>query len=264
MSVDVRVVGGCGYVGKRVVATLEHEGLDVEVIDPGYLVSETPDESQDVTSRRFKIPQDEAPVVWCACIHRLPDGIEDPTDEWGWYAEELMVNAPLEWIEAGHPLIYLSSMQVVTRGVLDTYAERKLGFERLVVGRAGVRVIRPGTVWGGLICPTDPANRVHTAVNRYLTTGQPPDDRWRAYITGMPNLIAVIGDAVDRAINGELPGDVICVTDWDRPAVRQDLLNSHALRDAQAFTARLGDWPVPPHPMALLAKARGLPWKETS
>ena len=121
-------------------------------------------------------------------------------------------------------------------------------------------LFRSGTVWGGLCSPEDPTNRVHTVVNRYLTTGNPPDENWRAYITGITSLIGAILSAVDQTRTGELGGDITNVTDWGRPAVRQDLLNSHALRDAQAWVTSRGDWPVPAHPMARLAKARGLPW----
>jgi nucleoside-diphosphate-sugar epimerase len=270
---DVYVVGGRGYIGSRLSESLRQSGYTVEVIDPGYLVSDTPDESQDVTARGFEVPGDGKPVVWCACIHRLPPGVQDTTGEWDEYADLLMHGCPAEWVEAGHPLVYLSSMQVVTQRALDLYAEVKLDFERWALGRAGVRVIRPGTVWGGLVSPGDPTNRVHTVVNRYLTTGELPDEKWRAYTTRITSLIQEIVDAVDRTQRGELPGDVLTVTDFHRPTVRKDLEDSTAVTDVHILTeARWnawssgfrGYWEVPKHPMARLAKARDLPWKENA
>lgn len=262
---DVYVVGGRGYVGSRLTASLENFGYDVEAIDPGYLTEETPDPSQDVTDFRFPIPKDGKPVIWLACIHRVPD--EDKLSaedycEWNAYAEELMVDCPQEWHEEGHPVIYVSSMQIVTQKTLDIYAKCKRQFEQWAVGTPGVRVIRPGTVWGGLNKPSDPTNRVHTVVNRFLTTGELPDDNWRAYTTAITKLIDALMDALLHCERGELPGDVLTCTDWARPCVRENLADGHAFQNARGFVAGRGDWPVPPHPMSRLAAARDLPWKE--
>jgi nucleoside-diphosphate-sugar epimerase len=259
----VHVVGGRGYIGSRLARRLTELGYDVNVIDPGYTISDTPDESQDVTDPGFEIPNDGAPVVWLACIHRLPPEVDDSLAEWERYADQLMVESPREWIQADHPIIYVSSMQVVTQEDYDLYADCKQNFETMFVGRAGVRIIRPGTVWGGLI-EGDQTNRVQTVVNKWLVGGALPDEHWRAYTTRIQNLLDVLESSVVRAFDGELPGDVWAVTDICRPTVATDI-TPKVFPTASAFReAYVGkDFGNPPHPMARLARARGLPWKDT-
>lgn len=258
----VYVVGGSGYVGRRLDPKLRKK-WDVRVIDPGYLLFDTPDTAKDVTAPGFEIPDDDAPVVWLACVHRIPPAIEkDPAlaSAWDQYAQLLMECCPVEWHDAGHPIVYVSSAQVITqRGrAPDVYAAYKSAAEQELLGRLGATVIRPGTVWGGLN-PKDRTSRIQTVVNRYCTTGVLPDEHWASYTTRIWDLVKVLVVATGAAARGT--GDVYTISDLGRPAVAQDL-------QVGKIGKRLSDeieWPAWPHPMELLAKHRGLPWpKETS
>ena len=256
----VYAVGGRGYIGQRWVED-QSDTYDVRVIDPGYTVKDTPNPNEDVTSEPFNIPQEPGIVIWFPCIHRLPESCYN--GPWRSYAYKLMVQVPQLWLAAGHKMIYMSSMQAVTAPFQDLYAHCKRRFEHDRVGTPGLRIIRPGTVWGGLR-KGDRTNRTQTVVNRYINTGKLPDENWEAYTSDIHTILDVLDASVDQAVKGELPGDVLCPTDLNRPCKWRDLLDIPDITyERSAMIERVGPAGLAEteHPMQLLAQARGLDWR---
>jgi nucleoside-diphosphate-sugar epimerase len=157
----IYVVGSRGYIGVPLCRELNANGWEVVEIDAG--IYGNIDDKQDVID--MKPPADGCPVIWLATVHREPVGLTpDEQGKWGRKMEDIMVKAPLNWVRAGHPLTYASSMQVVKGGSI--YAYCKLSAEQNFVGMPDVSVVRFGTVWGQLLTG-DPV-RYETAVNSSL------------------------------------------------------------------------------------------------
>lgn len=211
MNNKVYVVGGDGYIGTRLCRLLREEGWDVKSIDMGVYKNIPVTDKQDVLE--LEPAGDGAPVLWLATIHREPAGFlqmpEADQRKWVQAMERLMVDAPGDWIRAGHPLIYPSSMQVVSPMGSSAYGWAKRLFEARWVGTVGVQILRFGTVWGWL--DEEPA-RVETAINSALLGKRLTED-YVAYTSHIGRVLEALAYALCRNYLGTVEN----VTDSEDP-----------------------------------------------
>jgi nucleoside-diphosphate-sugar epimerase len=99
-----------------------------------------------------------------------------------------MVETPVDWFRAGHPLLYASSMQVVGPGPPSANAYAKRIAEATLVGAHNAQVLRFGTVWGGL---DQYPLRLETAINAALLGEELPHD-YKAYTTHITRAVEAI------------------------------------------------------------------------
>jgi len=205
MENKIYVIGGSGYIGTPLCRELRADGWEVENID--CRVYGDRDKKQDV--RTIKPPGDGSPCIFLATIHREPAGLTAKEQgAWGKAMEDLMVNAPLNWLRAGHPLTFASSMQVPKGGCL--YANAKLAAEQRLVGLPNCDVLRFGTAWGQML-DGDPV-RFETAINSALT-GKELTENYVAHVTH----ISLIVQALAYAPCCPQYGEVRNVTDMHDP-----------------------------------------------
>lgn len=275
----IYVVGGGGYIGSRLVKRLRKHH-EVEVIDIG--IFNNVEDPRD--AMLMPPPKNQDPVIWLASIHDLPEAIEQNEmvrNPWFTYAYGLMINRPREWVQAGHPMIYVSSMRSLTEDTV--YAQVKREGECLVIGNPRVQVFRFGTVWGGFEDPTFPM-RHQTAMNNFLIHHDVPENysRFTTHMDfGLSMLVQTvnrIGSPLRRAIRealrgGDLAfGEIINVTDFSAPTMTERLENLLTDEPCSFFESRIlaerdyiSEFGVnlqTPHPMEKLAKITGLPWPE--
>lgn len=176
----IYVVGGNGYLGSRLVPGLVDDGWDVHVID-NCVYHQAPMDLEHVAYQfenvlDIDVPAGDEPVIWLASLHR--DAKEDP-DKHAKVYTDLMVRRPLGWLAAGHPLVYVSSMSVLTdRQSLYSLA-KGLAEEQIIQHSRAFQILRFGTVWGSL---TEDPTRPQTAINRAIL-GELPDENYLAFAT---------------------------------------------------------------------------------
>lgn len=191
----IYVVGGNGYLGSRLVPRLVDDGWAVKVIDNCVYNQAPPLEYSLEAGGRLKfefanvldipVPAGNEPVIWLASLHR--DAKEDP-DKHAKVYTDLMVRRPLGWLAAGHPLVYVSSMSVLTdRQSLYSLA-KGLAEEQIIKHSRAFQILRFGTVWGGLC--EDPT-RPQTAINRAIL-GELPDETYMAFTTSLHSAVEAL------------------------------------------------------------------------
>jgi nucleoside-diphosphate-sugar epimerase len=262
----VYIVGGHGYIGTRLVPCLIADGWAPEVIDCG--IYEEPAPLLDV--RKMNPPEDNHPVVWLATIHKEPDGLkQDEVKPWVQEMTKVMVDLPLAWYKAGHPMLYASSMQVVGPGPSSAYAYAKRIAEASFVGAHNTQVLRFGTVWGGL---NENPLRLETAINAALLGEQLPDD-YKAYTTHINRAVEALCYGLCRPFLGTVEnvtdsddyvtGAYVNDTQSKPPTSRTawELLFSRESDRAEWAQQRRGSYRPATE---LLAQYYGLPWPSDS
>lgn len=265
----VYVTGGSGYIGSHLVPVLIADGWDPVNFDAGIYGHMPAIDKVDILDEDFEIPGDGAPVIWLATIHREPPGFEhmpeDKRRKWIDLAEKLMLYKPLEWMRAGHPMVYPSSQMSFTSP--DTvYGRTKRMFEAAAVGNF-VQVFRFGTVWGGL--HRDPA-RPQTVPNAALV-GKLPTPEYMSYVTSIQRAVSALALSLYRPFNGTVEN----VFDAEEPITGQiirdtfDTLPKHRtpwqieyIRAADLSQSRKRSLKRRKHPTELLAEYYNLPWPE--
>jgi nucleoside-diphosphate-sugar epimerase len=265
----VYVTGGSGYIGSHLIPALIADGWDPINLDAGIYGHMAAPDKVDILDEDFQIPDDGQPVIWLATLHREPPGFEDLDEhgkqKWIDLAHELMVKKPLEWLKAGHPVIYPSSQMAFTSP--DTlYGQTKRMFEAMAVGNF-VQIFRFGTVWGGL--QRDPA-RPQTVPNAALL-GKFPQPEYMAYVTSIQRAINALVLALYRPFNGTVEN----VFDSDEPITGQIIRDTFNIlpkqrtawqieyvRSADLSNGRKRSLRRRKHPTELLAAYYNLPWPE--
>lgn len=263
----VYVTGGNGYIGSHLVPSLIADGWDPVSLDAGIYGHMPAIDKVDILDEDFEIPGDGAPVIWLATLHREPPGFEHLSeaeqDKWIKLAEKLMVYKPLEWMQAGHPMIYPSSQMSFT-SPQTVYGRVKRMFEAIGVGNF-CQIFRFGTVWGGL--HRDPA-RPQTVPNAALV-GKYPTAEYMAYVTSIQRAVSALALALYRPFNGTVED----VFDAEEPITGQiikdtfDTLPKHRtpwqiefIRAADLSNSRKRSLRRRKHPTELLADYYNLPW----
>lgn len=246
------LVGGAGYIGTALQQYLEDEDrFELEVIDIG--IHGNVENPQDI--REIDPPGDGTPVVWLASQHMEPPGLNE-AGRWVEYAVEMEASL-LRWRDAGHPILYTSSMQVLTNKE-STYAAHKRYAEGALLGRLGCMVLRFGTVTGGYDLPVC---RPHTVPNRVILDPEfLPSDDYAAYWTAVTTAVVAIADAMNEP---ELwAGEVMNIEDFGEPVtietcrwIKDQPVNELINPERAKALLEL------PHPTRLLAEKVGLPYE---
>jgi nucleoside-diphosphate-sugar epimerase len=193
---SILVVGGAGYIGSRLIARLKQAGHNVGLWDADFYgtvdaVAKAND-LQDVLKEDVRwIYEHEREA--CAFLKNFdliiylasPHDINLPADHRAvrrYYPAIMGECADLIRYMSGLPLVYVSSMRALTHPS-STYGYYKKAAEQFFNKLRTGAIVRFGTVWGGLSPHRHFPNRVVTVPNKYVLTGQLPDEHWRAYTT---------------------------------------------------------------------------------
>lgn len=274
-SGPVHVVGGAGYIGTHLCAALrrsyEPRVWDFGLYAPTHNAGVRCDAENGPCAcgawhdrndiRSIDPPGDGRPVIWLASPHKEPPGLgPEDKDKWLIYGAQL-VEAAHEWHAAGHPLIYVSSTSVLTDS-RSAYADVKEYGEASLVANLGTKIIRFGTVVGGL--HDDPC-RPQTVPNRWALTGERPDENYGAFVTRLEDATKAIVDALSVPFLGTVTNvvaDYFTAASFDYPPMWLLAERDGAPRADEGAPCRYDALVNQPHPSLLLAKKVGLPHQE--
>ncbi len=253
MKKEVILVGGAGYVGTRLTELLVDEGYEVEVIDPLILGVKPPIGTHSRMDVRT-VPTchfEGKTVIYLASIHAVPPEL---ARQWEPVAAEIMLNEPTRIASVAKRFIYISSMRArtdpTTGPEASLYSHMKRCAERRLFQLPHVTVVRPGTVWGDV---GGAPSRRHTVPNRYLCSGELPDEHWSAYTCCIWDLIERI-----QCCLTEPGGEIIHCIDHVTPCTRDKLPKVVASSAGQSPPWKR---PLGQHPMELYAKYYKKEWK---
>ena len=215
----IHIVGGSGYLGSHLRSLLHADGIQFRTYD-----LRAPTEYQalhtDFDSRKDSLRcAEEDTVIMLAGLPREPKGMEgDPLVSWQRVYRDV---GRLMCRSNPRRIVYVSSAQVVyPAGGPSIYANNKAALELWYAEEYGqaLRIIRPGTVWGGF--GRGLPVRTDTAINRHLATGVALTDDYRAYTAHIDDVVA---DIIDAARLEDCYGPPFVTCDLPCPTVPNDL-----------------------------------------
>lgn len=235
------LVGGAGYIGSRLVPRL-NEKSEVVVVDPCILGEPEFPRRLELVRERWNnfvyLPDDI--VVWLASLHRP---LEEDTRKWDDVFDEVMVDGPDFVAGDVKRFVYVSSMQAVTGS--DIYAEAKRNAEWMITRKTrDWRIIRPGTVWGGLARPGP--KRLHTVPNAWLSRKAEPPEGYACYTAELDQVLDVLEAAT---LSDCEPRTITNVVDFPEPTTAEQI---------RELSVPARDWferaDPGPHPMELYSE----------
>lgn len=270
----VHVVGGLGYIGIPLCKELHDLGYDVHVYDID--IHGSAEFAKDWATvhqwdmRQGPIVSDGNPVVWLASQHMEPSFDDGNYDDGRWivYSNEMFSALQALVMDKGQ-VIYTSSAQVLSGWSI--YANHKRRIEKLMCGEKSCRVLRFGTVFGGL---HRTPSRPQTVPNRVLSTlGEwLPDTNYLANLTHIDLAVDSLVRAVQRPGGGTVE-NVFSTREqrgreWFVEAIKGiETLDSHRafrteLQVCRNYPSLMQDLQGLTHPTKLLAEKVGLPYPE--
>ena len=243
------IIGANGYIGQRLLERVSTGIEAVHAIDACILAPPRP----GITQARVEdidVPAHQD-VIWLASFHDSPQ-LEKLTIgerlEWVQVARKIMVELPLKWARRARTFTYVSSMRALTHP--DTFygALKRRAEQTLLDGATNVRIVRFGTVYGGL----SPSlyNRTITVPNRWLVHRVLPNEGWKAYVTSMNQALVALR--------------------YDSEVCEENTIRNFVSSPARPWTSADLEWFLQPlsqplltpepHPAALMAQFYNLPW----
>jgi nucleoside-diphosphate-sugar epimerase len=194
----IYVVGGAGYIGQRLMPLLEkfYPWAPVWCVD--LQQPKRWDRHITADAREWEPEDPNSVIVYMASV-------QEPSDNMcAMLANEIMVDTPSYFLmtQRCKHMVYFSSIRAVEAREENAtiYSEEKRNAEQVLLcldalrGRT-ISILRPGTVFGGF-SDALPVRRT-TVPNKYLLTGELPDENYRAYICPMNTILWAATEAVD-------------------------------------------------------------------
>lgn len=189
----IYIVGGSGYIGQRIARRLRDAGTDVTIVDLQAPKVDVPFVQAD--ARFWSPPTKRCRIIYMASVQEPSNDMPDVV------AEYIMVNAPLRLLHVCEHLVYFSSIRAAVLPNVDScptlYSRMKSEAELELLDTGPTHsftILRPGTVFGGFA--DELPVRVSTVPNKFLITGEKPDNKYRAYVCPMSRIVNAALDAV--------------------------------------------------------------------